>query len=167
MAEQKNTKRGKGAPIGNEFYKLVKMPTGRPRKYTPGQLWKQAQEYFAWVSKNPLKEMKAFSNGKTRLLPKMRAMTETAFCLFAGIDENTWQRYKSKEEYKEYWAVSGYISRIIYTQKFEGSAADMLNANIIARDLGLTDRKSLDIDFDQMTDEQLDMIIDRLKNSSR
>jgi len=32
---------------------------------------------------------------------------------------------------------------VIYRQKFEGASADMLNPNIIARDLGLADKKDL------------------------
>ena len=35
------------------------------------------------------------------------------------------------------------MKQIIKTQKFEGAAAELLNANIIARDLGLADKKEL------------------------
>ena len=36
------------------------------------------------------------------------------------------------------------IEKIIYRQKFEGAAAGLLNANIIARDLGLRDKQDVD-----------------------
>jgi DNA-packaging protein gp3 len=144
-----------GAPVGNQFYKLVKMPTGRPRKYTPAKLWKKANEYFDWASSNPLKEDKVFSTGKKKTLDRLRPFTETSFCLFAGIDENTFSRYKSAEEYRSLWPVACTISKIIYSQKFEGAAVDSFNANIIARELGLVDRQKLDIDLDKLTDDQL------------
>lgn len=125
------------APKNNEFYKLVQKPTGRPRKYTPGKLWEKAVEYFDWVATHPLYETKVFSNGRTKKIPRLRAMTEIAFCLFAEINDETFLNYK---KHKEYFGVASTISKIIYQQKFEGAAADFLNANIIARDLGLKDK---------------------------
>ena len=38
------------------------------------------------------------------------------------------------------------IEQTVYSQKFEGAAAGLLNANIIARDLGLADRREDKID---------------------
>ncbi len=35
------------------------------------------------------------------------------------------------------------VDEIIRTQKFQGASADLLNANIIARDLGLADKTEL------------------------
>ena len=35
------------------------------------------------------------------------------------------------------------MDEIIRTQKFEGASADLLNPNIIARDLGLADKSEL------------------------
>jgi hypothetical protein len=137
------------APVGNKFYELVKMPTGRPKKYTPKTLWETAQEYFKWVDENPLMERKVFNYQGEIVeadLPKMRAMTETAFCLFAEIDLETFSNYKSKKEpYEDFFGVSIAISQIIYTQKMEGAAADFLNANIIARDLGLRERTETEV----------------------
>ena len=40
--------------------------------------------------------------------------------------------------------ISKVIEKIIRDQKFTGASADLLNANIIARDLGLRDMKSID-----------------------
>lgn len=156
-----------GAPTGNKFWQLVQMPTGRPKKYSPVTLWKTALKYFVWVDKHPYQEQKVFSNKHRTKVPKLRAMTERAFCLFAGIDENTFQRYKTHDDYKDFWAVSNAISKLIYTQKFEGAAADFFNPNIIARDLGLIDKKSLDIDYENMTDEQVFRIANILKKSAK
>jgi len=137
------------APKGNEFYQLVKMPTGRPKKYTPEELWNTAQEYFKWVHEHPLMERKLFNYQGIVVegdLPKMRAMTETAFCLYAEIDLDTFSNYKSnKDPYQDFFGVASAISQIIYTQKLEGAAADFLNANIIARDLGLRERTETEV----------------------
>ena len=41
---------------------------------------------------------------------------------------------------KDFIGITTQIKKVIYSQKFEGAAADMLNANIIARELGLSDK---------------------------
>lgn len=131
------------APARNEFWRLVKAPTGRPPSYTPQQLWEKALEYFEWYEENPLYECKVFNyQGEivTANIPKMRAMTESSFCLFAGIDRKTFINYKGAEGYQEFFHIAANISQIIYNQKFEGAAAEFLNANIIARELGLADK---------------------------
>ncbi len=48
-------------------------------------------------------------------------------------------------------AVITRIKETIFTQKFEGASADLLNANIIARDLGLADKKDITSDGDKIT----------------
>lgn len=129
-----------GAPKGNTFFRLVKSP-GRPKKYTPRGLWAKGVKYFEWVVKNPLYEQKAFANAPTKTLPKMRAMTDLAFCLFAGIERTTFDDYKSgKKGYEDFYTIANKISDIIYTQKFEGASADLLNSAIISRELGMIEK---------------------------
>ena len=41
------------------------------------------------------------------------------------------------------------IRETAYNQKFTGAAADLLNANIIARDLGLSDKKEMNVNAEQ------------------
>lgn len=141
------------APVGNDFWKQVKNPTGRPAAFaTPGDLWDIAIKYFTWVSANPLYESKLYGgDGKIAKLPKMRAMTEKAFCLWCGISEQTFRNYKkepiesNEANAKDFFEVAKRISDIIYTQKFEGAAGDFLNPNIISRDLGLIDKSETDL----------------------
>lgn len=139
------------APAGNEFYKMVQAPTGRPLKFSTAQdLWLKAVEYFQWVNENPLYEMKVFQYQGDIVetnVPKMRAMTEVAFCLFAGISTETFRLYKKEnhEDVEDFIGVSQRIADIIYSQKFEGAAADFLNANIIGRELGLVDKHSNEV----------------------
>lgn len=134
------------APVGNDFWKQVKAPTGRPVKFKTAQdLWLEAVRYFQWVLDNPLYELKVFQyQGEIieKEVPKMRAMTEAAFCLFAGISHDTLRNYKkyNPEQEEDFFVVSNRIATIIYGQKFEGAAADFLNANIIGRELGLVDK---------------------------
>lgn len=129
------------APKGNTYWKQAKgFAVGNPKKYTPEELWNKALEYFEWIEKNPLKEEKVFGTGVRMKVNKMRAMTLTGFYLFAEIDKKTFEKYCNDEAYIP---VTTRIRDIIYTQKFEGAAADLLNPNIIAREIGLADKTDI------------------------
>lgn len=143
------------APKGNQFWK-ARASHGREAIFSdPEKMWEAAQEYFEWVEANPLKEQKVF-NGKDGIVyadvSKMRAMTIDGLCLFMDIDVKTWHNYKSKEDF---FQVTTRIEKVIRDQKFSGASADLLNANIIARDLGLADKQQLDvaISHEQALDE--------------
>jgi hypothetical protein len=131
------------APKGNQFWK-ARSSHGRGKIFeTPEILWDAACEYFQWVEDNPLYEEKAFHfQGQVIKEPiaKMRAMTISGLRLFLGISEQTLQVYEQREDF---FGVIREIKETIYNQKFAGASADLLNANIIARDLGLTDKKDL------------------------
>lgn len=108
---------------------------------SPEDLWSACVEYFEWVQANPLKEQKIY-NGEYYELNKARAMTLKALQLFLGIHEKTWYNYKDKDEFKE---VCDKVADVIYTQKFELAAADMLNVQLIARDLGLKEKSEQEV----------------------
>ena len=115
---------------------------GRPAKFRDSDhLWSCAVEYFEWAENNPLQEEKLFhyqGEIKKETISKMRAMTIAGLCIFVGMAESTWQNYKNDSEFL---GVTGKIDSVIRNQKFAGAAADLLNANIIARDLGLADKQ--------------------------
>lgn len=99
------------------------------------------EEYFKWVEDNPLWEAKAFSyQGEVTVeaLPKMRAMTMTGLYLFLDIDHHTWANYRER---KGFLPTVTRVENTIREQKFTGAAAELLNPNIIARDLGLAERQ--------------------------
>ena len=129
------------APAGNQFWLLRSSHGRKPRFATPEALWEAACEYFSWVEDNPLYETKAFAyqgDITTAELPRMRAMTLAGLYLFLDIGETTYRDYRSREGFTR---VIEDIDSVIYSQKFAGAAADLLNANIISRDLGLKDKQ--------------------------
>ncbi len=144
------------APRGNKFWEARSSHGRNPKFATPDELWKACSEYFEWVEKHPLYETKAFhfqgQITKTKL-PKMRAMTIAGLCLFLDISDETWANYRSKEDF---FGIISRVETIIYTQKFTGAAADLLNANIISRELGLADKHEVKSTIIDMTEEELD-----------
>lgn len=131
------------APAGNKFWLLRSSHGRNPIFPTPDALWTACCEYFEWVEENPLWEAKLTSyqgENKIESLPKMRAMTIDGLCLFLDIDSTTWKDYGRKEDFS---SIVSQAENVIRSQKFAGAAADLLNANIIARDLGLADKKEM------------------------
>jgi hypothetical protein len=131
------------APVGNQFWKARSSHGRKPIFGSPDELWEACCEYFEWVEANPLYEAKAFASQgivTTAELPKMRAMTLQGLFLFLDISAQAWTEYRTREGFTE---ITKQIDDTIRTQKFAGAAAGLLNASIIARDLGLADRQEL------------------------
>lgn len=127
----------------DNYWERKRFQVGRKKTFqTPSDLWKAAVEYFKWVEDNPLYEEKAFAfKGDITItkIKKMRAMSIARLCSFVGIDYSNYTRYRKNEKYA---STVETIDSIIREQKFEGAAAGLFNANIIARDLGL--RENID-----------------------
>jgi hypothetical protein len=133
------------APKGNDFWKVRSTHGRKPIFAVPDDLWAAAVEYFEWVEANPLYEAKPFAyQGDVTIatIAKMRAMTITGLCIFLDISQQAWSEYKQRDGFGE---ITTRVDEIIRTQKFEGASADLLNANIIARDLGLADKSELNV----------------------
>jgi hypothetical protein len=132
------------APKGNRFWEARSSHGRNPIFGSPDELWSACAEYFDWIEDNPLYETKAFAfQGVVtqEAIPKMRAMTIIGLCLFLDIDRSTWYALKAKEGFSD---IMTRAEEVIYNQKFSGAAADLLNANIIARDLGLKEQSQVE-----------------------
>jgi hypothetical protein len=128
---------------GNRWWEARSSHGAKPAFVNPEDLRDACYQYIEWAGANPLKEEKVFcANGLvTRVeVAKMRAMTLGGMCIYIGVNPGKWSEYKKNPDFGE---VTREIEGLIYDQKFSGAAADMLNANIIARDLGLADKKEL------------------------
>lgn len=133
------------APKKNKFW-LARSKHGRDKIFETPEILKEASnEYFNWCVKHPLYE-EIIQSGKRFTVAKMRAMTLKGLCIFLDIKTTTLDNYcdKENESYKDFLEVTTRIKEIIETQKFEGAAAGLLNANIIARDLGLKDKTEVE-----------------------
>jgi hypothetical protein len=131
------------APAGNQFWKVRSSHGRSPIFISPEKLWTACCEYFEWVDANPLYEARPFAyQGEVKVenIAKMRAMTISGLCIFLDIGRMTWAEYTKRQDFQY---ITTQVEEIIRTQKFEGASADLLNANIIARELGLADKSEL------------------------
>jgi len=126
---------------GNKFWEARSSHGPRPKFETADALWSACCEYFQWVDASPLYEDRLVTfqgSASHEPVAKMRAMTLQGLCFFIDIDPTTWQVWK--KERADLSSIIARVEGVIYQQKFAGAAADLLNANIIARELGLTDK---------------------------
>lgn len=129
------------APRGNQFWK-IRTKHGRGKLFSdPEILWEECCNYFQWVDKHPLKKaelIKYKGTSRLRMIPAMRAMTISGLCIYLNLSQSAFYEYRKNEDFMD---IITRVEEIIKTQKFEGAAAELLNPNIIARDLGLADKK--------------------------
>lgn len=121
-----------------------KVRPGQPPKFkTPDDMWQLALEYFKDCGLSDLSETKAMNvAGSVEIvkLKKMHAMSQQGLCCYLNCSIATYHNYKAKPEFLE---VTSLIDSIMFEQKFAGASAGLLNANIIARDLGLADKQEI------------------------
>jgi hypothetical protein len=130
-------------PKGNKFWEARSSHGRKPIFPDPETLWNAAVEYFEWNADNPLEEAIVYQGELSKeAKPLMRAMTLEGLLIFLDISRPCWYDYRDKDDFS---TVSDRIENIIRAQKFEGASAGLLNANIIARDLGLTDKQDQQI----------------------
>jgi hypothetical protein len=130
---------------GNKFWEARSSHGRKPIFSDPEKFLDACYQYFQWVEENPLIEEKPMIEGgliTPSHTPKMRAMTITAIARYVGMSFKCWQDYKGRAGFSD---IIDEVEDVIRDQKLAGAAAGMLNANIIARDLGLKDSTETDI----------------------
>lgn len=139
------------APLENQFWKQ-RTKHGRDKIFeNPEILWEAACEYFEatdtrkWVRKDWVgKDAEEVERESTP------PYTLSGLYIFLDIDRKTWELYREREDFIP---IVTRIEGIIYTQKFEGASVGAFNANIIARDLGLADKR------DEKKDGKLEVVV--------
>lgn len=102
-------------------------------------------EYFVWATETPLKETKIGwyeGDASEHEIGRMRPFTVRGLCIYLGISQKTWFTWR---ESPDLGAVCEWVDEVIKEQKFAGAVAGLMNASIIARDLGLADKKDVDV----------------------
>ena len=154
------------APIGNKFW-MLRSKHGRDKLFaSPELLWDAACEYFQWCEDNPWyksEQVKMPGKGYTDSegefhapqtiaeIPTARPFTMQGLCLYLNASVNYFRTFKAelKEKDKDFLVVITRIEETVYMQKFEGAAVGAFNANIISRDLGLSDKTESKVEVTQ------------------
>lgn len=128
---------------GNEFWKARSSHGRKPRFATPEDLEDACLQYFKWNEENPLISMEVVKYqgvGTLTEVPKMRAMTIIGLCQFLDISRRAWSIYSDKPDFVH---TCKWAEDMIYRQKVEGAASDLLNAGFIGKEIGLVDKQEV------------------------
>lgn len=133
------------APKGNEFWKL-RSKHGRDKIFeTPEIMLEACYEYFEHQSKQVWNKIDYKGKDVEKVeIPTPSPFSLTGLCIFLGVNTVYFNQFE-KDCSKDFSKVIKHVREVIYTQKLEGASVGAYNANIIARELGLADKKDLSI----------------------
>ena len=131
---------------------------GRPKKLSsPKKLWELFCDYYDLVKNNPATK-EDFIRGGEHAGSKIRLQLEKPLT-WAGFESMLRDRdviakmedYKANKDnrYTDFAEVIARIEQKMWDDKFTGASVGIYNANIIARDLGLSDKSESTITVEQ------------------
>lgn len=131
---------------------------GKPKAIkTPQKLWELACEYFQSVDENP-GYRKDFIKGGEKAgaivsIENIRPYTWEGLENFlherkiiTNLDD---YRQNTDGRYSSYAGIIRLIGKIIYDRNFSGAAMNLLNSNLIARQLGLAEKSQIKVTEEQ------------------
>jgi hypothetical protein len=141
-----------GAPLGNQYWK-ARAKHGRDRIINDCVLLAEnIDEYFTWCVENPIFQVDF--RGKDLLevnIPHPRVFKKEELARFIGLSQ--WRLVKDLEVLsKDFSQVIKETENIIADQKYTYAVVGMFNSNIIARDLGLSDKSEIQVNKPIMLD---------------
>lgn len=153
---------------GDPGYWEWRKKTGKPKAIkTPEKLWELACEYFQTIDSNPAYKKDFIKGGESAGtivdIETMRPYTWEGledFLFEKGIITNLDDyRQNTDGRYQEYTGIIRAIGKVIFNRNFSGASMNFLNANLIARQLGLAEKSQVAITKEQplfADDEQND-----------
>lgn len=137
------------AAVGDQYWHVMarngfkKVSLG---KMNPEQFFLRCMGYFAWLHENPLEDAHVSAyQGEVNVTPiaKMRVPTWWGLALYVGCNPRDLTGILQGRYCKHLHDVMIKVDSVMRAIKFEGAAAGLLNANLIARDLGIADKTEL------------------------
>lgn len=136
-----------------DVYPPFNYQLGRPLKYEPDELLEKFQEYIKWAKEHPIPIVKNVKNTTTKgdtygsdsLERKPRLLSISGFLVFIGAGSDWWQSLdrEDRKRHEEFARVKGFIREFCQSYQSEMASADIFNANIVSRLLGLADKKDI------------------------
>jgi len=135
-----------GAPENNNFY-LYRSKHGRNKNFkTPESVWQSFVEYVELVSKEDIKRQESHVKEGKIDISVPRPFTKEGFCNFVNITTQTFDNYKSKDGYNDFFDVFTRIEEICFLQNYELAITGVHKDGLAARKLGIRDKKDLTSD---------------------
>jgi hypothetical protein len=131
---------------GNRFWAARASSSGPAPKFADADaLWKACVTYFDWVAENPLYEDRLVTyRGIARHVPvaKMRPMRKGDLLRFIDVAHTTWAAWK--RDRADLALTIEHAESVVWCWNFDGAAANLIDANLVIRQLGLGREKALE-----------------------
>ena len=147
---------------------IIKM--NNSHKYTPEQVFDLAVRYFTWAEENHIQAAETASfqgDVYESKVHKPRVFTINGFRLFAGISDTVLSKWRREPGYCD---VMEFIDGVVFEQKFQLAANNMINAGFIGKEIGVDKPASVTVEatanasIDSVTaDEVKEAVIDILE----
>lgn len=124
-------------------FRFWRKPLQRTTDADPDSLHAAAVEYFDWAHDTPLEVARPFAyqgDSWDHISKKHRIFSLDGLLIHCGLGRARWEELREDEGFSY---LIEWCETVIRTQKFELAAADLVNANLVIRDLGLADRREL------------------------
>lgn len=138
-------------------------PEGHPLKYQPKELLEKFSEYVEWAKTHPIKvgytETSTFNTGSdgagtrelSRVECKPRLVSVTGFITWLGSSIQWWAQLDNLKRGKEFVDVKTRIRGYCEQYQLEMASTGIFKENIVARMLGLADKKDVKAAGDMVT----------------
>ena len=138
----------------------LKRRNNNPKLWTtPEKFLKDCYRYFDWCDKNPflIERMVTGGNRATEVgnEKQSRPYSLVGLCVYLGITYQTFLNYETGEAWSDYFEVVTHVRNIVEDNQVSGAIAGIYNANIVARLLGLADKKSIAVSDQRKSIEEL------------
>jgi hypothetical protein len=139
----------------HEILQPACMP-GRPKKYNEDTFWEAACDYFQWCDDNPIMVTdyvrRGPKAGQVVELQRVRPYTIEGLCVFLKICRQTLENYGKDPELLD---IISCARNVIWSQQFTGVAVGAFSCKIVARKLGLKNKRETQIIFNDKIEKTI------------
>lgn len=130
------TKKRKGAPYGNEYWKLRRRSGPRPKYSKPYKLRRAIYKAIEWHCANPI-VLLAYGTYRGKAyeyeIKKPRCMTISGMCLFIGITERTWRNWRTTRE--DLWDIMDDAESWMFDRKYMYALINEINPHVVIAEI--------------------------------
>ena len=132
-----------------DVYMPINFKLGRPLKYKPDELFEKFKEYVQWAKEHPIPIVRRVTNTTTKgdtygsdsVEHEPRLLSVDGFLVYLGAERNWWTMLEKGKRGEEFLKVKSIIRGFCEDYQKEMASAEIFNANIVSRLLGLADKQ--------------------------
>lgn len=139
----------------------------RAHKYTPEQVFDLAVRYFEWAERSHIQAAETASfqgDVYESKIHKPRIFTLNGFRLFSGLSEAVLLKWRKEPGFSD---VMDFIDGVVYEQKFQLAANNLVNAPFIAKEIGVDKGATVNVEASAQAQSVNNVTADEVKDAVR